>query len=346
MAGALIGPFFFINFISYHCLYYLVKGTVVVTGGSGFLGQRISARLREHGYRVYQMAMPGEDFTGMDVFEGDISSKDGFQFPKCDIVVHCAGILESSHPSDELMFKVNLDGTINVYEQGRRSEMKKFIMISTISAIGPMGKKNSPITERTEQSPVDAYGRSKKEAEEYLVSESEKDDIDLIILRPTVLYGEGMNLNSSGMKTFTSIKKGIMPMVGKGNTVFNLLYIDNFVESILLSCINGNGIRSYNVSEGPYKLSYVIERIESELGKKGHMKIPKAFLWLLTGLSEITSHIKKGPPILSWTKYHALTSDIWHTSSDLIRDELGWDPEVSLEDGISRTVDHYGLRER
>ncbi len=320
-----------------------VSKVAVVTGGSGFLGRKVSERLREIGYTAFQMAMPIEDVKGDWFFKGDISDPDGFTFPENELVVHCAGILESSHPTDQVMFRVNYQGTVNAYNQGLKKGMRKFIMISTVSAIGPQGSRTRGMTEETDPRPDDAYGRSKLKAEVFLEERSKMDDVDIIILRPTVLYGEGMNLNSSGMKTFTSIDKGIMPLVGKGDTIFNLLYVENFIHAIMLAVEKGRGFRIYNVSEGPYTLKEVVTTIESKMGKEGHRKVPKFILYLVARFFFMISPLVKGPPPVSMVKYRGLTSSIWHLDSTRIERELGWLPLYTLEEGVDRTIRFYGL---
>ncbi|MFW3146743.1 MAG: NAD-dependent epimerase/dehydratase family protein [Thermoplasmatota archaeon] len=315
---------------------------VVITGGSGFLGRRISESLREKGYIVHQMALPEEEVSGQ-FFKGDITDPDKFVFPEMDIVVHCAGLLESSHPTEEMMMKVNHQGTVNVYREGLRRGMKKFIMISTISAMGPQGSKDRPMDERIEPRPDDPYGRSKLKAEKYLKERGLGDPVDITILRPTVLYGEGMNIHSSGMKTFTSIKKGIMPIVGRGDTIFNLLHVDNLVHAVVLSLERSEGVKTYIVSEGPYTLLHVVKTIEKAMGKKGHISVPKPVLWLLARTFQVLSPLMKGPPPVSMVKYHGLTSDLWYVDGSKITRELGWKPVVSLEEGAVRTIGFYGL---
>lgn len=316
---------------------------VLVTGGAGFLGRRICEMLKENGHRYHCLALEDEDASGMEnVTRGDITKIDTLKFPPIDTVIHCAGILESSHPTDAMMFKVNFEGTKNVFKAGQRSGMNRFIFISTISAIGPLGSMDRPIREYTKPSPDDVYGSSKLKAEHYLKSAYDRDGPDIIILRPTVLYGPGMNLDSSGMKTFTALKKGIMPMVGNGSTIYNMLFVDNLVEAVRLVMVSGKGFSTYNVSEGPYLQKDVIGAIEKKIGRKGHKRYPKPVLWTMTLLSEVLSPFFKGPPPLSWTKFKGLTTNAWNTSSDLIREELGYREVHTLEEGVSITCNHYG----
>ncbi len=315
---------------------------VVVTGGAGFLGRRIYHWLESNGHKPHPMAMKNEDTTGLtNVFKGDITDKGSFDLPKCDAVIHCAGILESSHPTDELMMKVNLEGTKIVFNKAIVSGAKTFIFISTISALGPHGSKEKPMDEGFDPKPADIYGRSKLEAEIFLENSFKDKSIKVIIIRPSVLYGPGMNLNSSGMKTFTAINKRIMPLVGDGSTTLNMLYVDNLVEAIGICLLSDVDLRTYHVAERPYSQMEVISAIENRIGRKGHKRYPLPLLFIMTFFSELLSPLMRGPPPLSWTKYHGLTKDHWTMSSHRIRDELDYREPVSLEEGINRTCTHY-----
>jgi nucleoside-diphosphate-sugar epimerase len=322
-----------------------VEQKAIVTGGSGFLGRKVSDKFRENGYHVYQMALPSEEVEGEYFFKGDITDPEKFEFPQADTLIHCAGILESSHPSDELMFKVNYEGTVNVYNEALKKGMKRMVFISTVAAIGPHGTFDHGMREDMPPDPKDAYGRSKLKAERFLEKMAEKDGVDITILRPTVLYGEGMNLNSSGMKTFTAINKGIMPLIGDGNTIYNLLHVENFVHAIILALEKGKGFNIYHVSEGPYSHKQVVETIERVMGKKGHKRIPKPLLYLIARFFGFISPFIKGPPPVSMTKYRGLSSNIWHLDSSKIERELGYEPVITLDEGAKRTISHYGWGE-
>jgi nucleoside-diphosphate-sugar epimerase len=150
-----------------------------------------------------------------------------------------------------------------------------------------------------------------------------------------------MNLHSSGMKTFTAINDGIMPIVGEGKTIYNLLHVENFIHSISLALEKGKSFNIYHVSEGPYTHKHVIDTIEKEMGRNGHKKTPKFLLYLVARFFELISPLMKGPPPVSMTKYRGLTSDIWHLDSSKIENELGFKPIVSLEEGVKRTISFY-----
>ena len=319
-----------------------VTRRIVVTGATGFLGRRVTESLTSSGSVVLPMGLPGERLKLPGAFFGDITSKD-LSFPECDAVVHCAGVLESSHPSKGTIFKVNLEGTKNVLTAAVEAGVKKFVLISSIMAMGPQGRTGRPMDERTPPKPTEPYGLSKLQAERYLKENAYRSGISVAALRPPVLYGPGMSVHSSAMKTFVSIRDGKMPLVSGGRNVFNLLYVDNMVHAIALTLDENTQFATYIVSEGPYTLKHVVDAISGAMGvKNAFIRFPKPVLWAATAAFSIASPLMKGPPPLSWTKYKALTTDCWSIDHSLIGKKLGYLPPVSLSEGVARTCAHYG----
>lgn len=316
---------------------------VLITGASGFVGGRIARDLMAEGYQVYSFLIDGEAPDGSIRIDGDITDPEKCRFPPVDAVIHCAGILESSHPSKELLIKVNVDGTKNVFNEAIRSGAKNFIFMSTIMALGPQGTRYKPMTEDMDPKPTEDYGRSKLECERFFSERSKKENISIIALRPPVLYGSGMNNNSSAMRTFKAIINGSMPLVGNGSTVLNMLYVGNLSHAVSRSLKAKPGFTIYHVNEGPYTQREVIETVSRVFGiKKGYKRYPKLLLWIITMFTELASPLFKGPPPISWTKYRALTTDSWSTDFSKIRNEIGYQPNISLEKGIKETGDFYG----
>jgi nucleoside-diphosphate-sugar epimerase len=315
----------------------------MVTGATGFVGGNICRDLLSRGHNVYSLVYDGDPPSGTIPVEADITDERSLRFPDLDGVVHCAGMLESSHPSREILEKVNIKGTKNVFREAARAGARNFVFMSTVMVLGPRGSKKKPLTEDMEPEPKDPYGLSKTVCERYLKEASRKLAVNTVVLRAPVIYGGGMNPHSSGMKTFQSIRKGIMPLVGKGDTIFNLLYVGNLCQAVYLSLESKKDFTVYHVNEGPYTLRYAIDEISDVLGvDKGYRKIPGFLFWILTLFSEISKPVFKGPPPISWTKYRSLTSDIWNMDYSRIRSELNYEPLYTLREGAKLTKEYYG----
>ncbi len=316
---------------------------VLVTGASGFLGSRTAKTLLDKGYEVVPLILPGEMTDLPGPVRGDITDPSTLDLPNCGTIVHCAGLLESGGHSKGSMVRVNFQGTVNLFEKVRSLGARKFVLISSISAVGPQGKKGVPMTEMTSPAPGDDYGRSKLQAEDHLRSKSAGSGMDITVLRPTVIYGPGMGDRTSAMGTFRAVLSKKMPLVGEGNTYLNMLYVDNLVNAIILAIEKGRGFSVYNISEGPYTQRAVIEAImRNSRGKGGFRRIPRPVLFALAVLMGSASPFLKRPPPLTWTRYKALTTDCWFTDCSKAKKELGYSPVVPLDEGVRRTIGHYG----
>ena len=320
-----------------------MKEKVLVTGSTGFVGKHLCKELIRRGYRVFSLVYEGEPYPGTEMIRGDITDRSSLKLPDFDVLFHCAGILESSHQKREVLYRVNTHGTENIVVCSKRVGVKKIIFMSTISAVGPQGTSEKPITEQYEPKPNDDYGLSKLKAERFLEGFHKKNpDIDIGILRPPVVYGYGMNSDSSAMKTFTNVKRGRMPLVHGGKHTFNFLYVENLIYGMVLLMEKIEGYRIFNINEGPYKQIDVVRSITKAVpGSKGTFTIPSSLLWLVTLYSETLSRITKRPPFLSWTKYRALSTDCWNMDHGLLKEEIGYEALYDLEEGVRRTANAY-----
>jgi UDP-glucose 4-epimerase len=231
-----------------------------------------------------------------------------------------------------------------MYKKAKDAGVGRFVLMSTIMAVGPHGSIRSPITETTEPRPNEPYGESKLMAERFLLEQGAKDGIEIMIIRPPVIYGEGMSDRSSAMRTFASIKRGILPLVEDGKHTFNMLYVGNLSEAITLVAL---GLEArpgiYNVNEGPYTLKEIVSSISEEMGiRRGYIPVPKPLFHVISWTFESLSPFFKGPPPLSMTKYKALTSDVWKMDHSKIRKELDYTPPYTLSQGIGNTCRFYG----
>ncbi len=322
-----------------------MKRNVLITGSTGFVGKRISRDLINEGYKVYSLVYDGEPAEGTIPVNGDITRPETLDIPDIDALVHCAGILESSHAPDDLMNRVNTEGTKNIVKECLKAGIKDMVFMSTISAVGPQGTRKKPIEEKFHLQPSDGYGRSKMKAELFLKEFQRENNINIAVIRPPVLYGEGMNPDSSAMKTFINIKSGSFPLIDGGIHTFNFLYVGNLSHSIRLLLKRNRGFEIYNVNEGPYIAKDVISTISTEIGvKKGYKAYPISLFYIYHKISSLSSLITGKPPRLSFTKYQALTTDVWNMNHKKITENIGYTPIISLSEGVKRTIVFYEWR--
>ena len=135
---------------------------------------------------------------------------------KMDIIYHMAAISGNQLPSEDafqLFRRINVEGTRNILEEASRSEIRKFIHLSSIAAMGIV--RECPISEKSDCNPILPYQVSKFESEQ-LVKEYIRNGFPAVILRPTKIYGIGEH-EYSYLTIARQCKKGFFPKVGKGH---------------------------------------------------------------------------------------------------------------------------------
>lgn len=182
---------------------------IVITGYSGFVG----GVLVEHLKNDQQLHLLGRKPSAVGkVYPHNIDSRSTYDevLKKVDTVIHCAARVHimndsSSNPLSEFR-AINTEGTLNLARQAAQTGVKRFIFLSSIKVNGESTSHRSPFTAFDKRSPEDAYGISKSEAEEQLLALGSETGMEIVIIRPPLVYGEGVKAN------FASLMK----LVGKG----------------------------------------------------------------------------------------------------------------------------------
>ncbi|WP_373999514.1 NAD-dependent epimerase/dehydratase family protein [Bdellovibrio bacteriovorus] len=296
---------------------------IAVTGYSGFIGTHLVPFLIQAGHHVIQINLRTnweQDFP-LDI----------------DCLVHLAGKAHDLHGSAaaEEFFSVNTDLTKKVYEYFLKSQGHTFLHVSSVAAVQEQTM-NQVLTESTLPEPRSPYGKSKLAAEEFLLSQSGKNDKKVIILRPAMVHGAGDKGNLHLL--YKIVSKGVPYPFSAFSNKRSFLSIDNFcfaVEKMLISKTIESGI--YNlVDDEPISTNDIVAIIGTKLGKPViQLKIPKM---LIQALGKIGDLIKL--PINS-ARIAKLTSD-YVVSNTKIKEALGITIlPVKAIDGISKTIDSF-----
>lgn len=200
---------------------------ILVTGASGFLGKNLIRELsKEHSIRcLVRKKTSKKDISFLrkhntELIYGDITNivsiKDVTK--NIDIIFHLASKLMGKSYNKNIYNKVNVEGTSNLINDSKKSNVKKFIFISTAGVYGSVIKanENSPI------SPTNIYEKTKAKAEKMVINSS----LDYIILRPGIIFGPE---DKRIIKMFKIANKGVFPLIGKGDNILQLLFVKDFV---------------------------------------------------------------------------------------------------------------------
>ena len=189
--------------------------------------------------------------------------------------------------------------------------------------------------------PRSYYGSSKFEAEMAMIKYAER-AVPLIIIRPPVIFGPGMNPGSGAALLFNGCKKRIFGIIGKGKNYFNLIYIDNLVHGILI-CADSveTGYEIFFLSDkGPYRVMEVIDIIKEGLKSNTYIiKFPYLLLLPMACLIEkfgklIRRDIGFNVELVKGMATHAYLFSIDKAIN------VGYDPKISLNEGVKRTINY------
>ena len=331
---------------------------ILITGASGFIGSFIVEEALNRGFDTWAAVRKRSSKAFLQderihFIELNLSSeaelKQQLKDIQFDYVVHAAGVTKCLHKED--FFRINTEGTKNLVRAllDLQMPLKRFVYISSLSIMGAI-REEQPYKEIREQDkamPNTAYGKSKLEAEQWLVSlnkELEKRNEKLlpyVILRPTGVYGPR---ERDYFMMAKSIQSHTDFAVGFKQQDITFVYVTDVVQAVFLAMEKGQTGRCYFLSDGEvYQSSTFSDLIRKELGNPWWIRIT-APLWLLriiTFCGEYMGHITGKVTALNNDKYNIMKQRNWRCDINPARQELGYDPQVKLEEGVRRSIAWY-----
>lgn len=314
---------------------------VLVTGASGFVGTATCAYLEAIGHEVIRLVGPGRE-SEAGSFSVDIGDPSTFPSPESisplDAVVHCAGIAHRfGGVSKEDFAHVNVKGVENVVKFAEQTGVRKFALLSSALVYGTP-RNAEPIGENHPVAPDDDYGASKLEGEKAAVRMCDAASIDLSVLRPAPIVGEGSRGNVS--RLIRAIDRGRFVWVGDGRNLRSFVYVGDVARAIGLLLTHGAEAKgSFNLVGGTLTVSDLVQAIETTLEKRTpRIGVPSIAAHALYRASAVAS------PVNAVERYRR-TLRTWLAdgvySGAKIESELGVAPATSIEDAVSREVEHY-----
>lgn len=306
---------------------------ILVTGADGFIGRHLCRTLETAGSRVVRAVrrlQPGSITVG-DI-DGATEWTDALR--GVTAVVHLAArahIMHDPAPDPLTEFrKVNVQGTQNLARQAAKAGIKRFVFISSIKVNGEATCGEKKITETDAPAPQDPYGISKWEAELALRDVAEETGLELVILRPTLVYGPGVRANF--LKLMKLAAFGIPLPLGSVKNLRSLIYVDNLCDLIFRCLIHPAAAgETFLVSDGQNVSTPELLRMlaEAQHKKARLFPVPEKILKLAGRLVGCSAEMER--------LCGSLQVDISHTKKI-----LGWTPPFTLEDGIRKTAEAHG----
>jgi len=322
-----------------------MKGRVLITGASGFVGYHLIEEALREGLEVYAAVRASSKvdhlrdlpvtFTQPD-FSNLKSLRADLEMHQYDYIIHAAGITKALHRKEYDL--VNAEYTRNLGQAIAETQvpLKKFVFISSLAAVGPSAN-GHPITERDPANPVTPYGKSKLLAEFYL---STLYALPIIILRPTAVYGPR---DRDLFIVLKAISRGIEPYIGRREQMLSFIYVKDLATATLDALRSPITRKAYNVGDGvPYN-RYALADISKAILNKQTLRVhlPGALVKVMAAAQETVGRMRGQMPALNLDKLPELTAANWSCSIDHIQEDLGFVPRYSFERGLTETIQWY-----
>ena len=308
------------------------KRRILVTGASGFLGRGLLNTLGTHpeyqstaAYRV----IPNEFFhCAVQINIVDNVADWSEVLSDTDVVIHAAArahiMKDEAIDSLAEYRRINVNGTLNLARQAAVARVKRFIFISSIKVNGEQTHPGRPFLADDRPSPEDAYGISKFEAEQGLFQIAAETGIEVVIIRPPLVYGLGVKGNFASM--IEVVKKCFPLPLGAISNKRSLVALDNLVD-LIITCIDHPAAANQVFLAGDGRdlsTTELLRGVAKVAGRPSRLiPIPTSFLvvvFLLLGKKSMAQRL-----------LGSLQVDI-----SKARDLLDWEPPLSVEEGLSR----------
>ena len=323
---------------------------ILITGASGFIGSFIVEEALRQGFETWAAVRKSSSREWLQderikFIELSLNSKEQLveqlRGKNFDYVVHAAGVTKCLNRQD--FRRINTEGTKNLAEALIELQMplKRFVYLSSLSIFGAI-KEEQPyedIRENDTPKPNTEYGRSKLEAEKILDSLGSR--IPYIILRPTGVYGPR---EKDYFVMAKSIKQHTDFAVGYKRQDITFVYVTDVVQAVFLALNHGDNGRRYFLSDGKvYQSTTFSNLIREELGRPWWIRItaPVWVLRVITFFGEYISRMTGKVSVLNNDKFNILKQRNWRCDIQSAIDELGYQPKVTLEEGVRRTIKWY-----
>ena len=307
------------------------KPRVLVTGATGFVGTALVHRLVDEGWSVRAATRQKSDSARASVEQaviGELTAENDWRLALAgqECVVHLAGRVHvmKEHCSDPLaeFRRTNVESTLNLARQANEAGVRRFVFLSTVKVNGERGL----YSDDDSPGPEEPYSVSKYEAELGLRKLARETGMEVVIIRPPLIYGPGVKANFRAL--IHAVERGIPMPLGAIHSRRSLLALDN-LNDFILTCIQHPAAanETFLVSDGEdLTVTDLIRRLARAMGRPARLiPVPVSLLMWLAVLAGKRSVAEK-----------LLCSLLIDGSR--ARRLLGWTPPISVDEGLRRTV--------
>lgn len=299
---------------------------IVLTGGTGFVGQRIVNRLSDQNLVLIGRNKPQN--LQHQFYEAEIGPETDYSevLGSVSVVIHCAArahVMNEAEVDPLTVYRsINTQGTLNLARQAASAGVKRFIFISSIKVNGEETNDGEEFNFDDSPNPLDPYGISKAEAEQGLMELANRTGMAVVIIRPPLVYGRGVKANFQALMNIA--RKNLPLPLGSISNKRSLVYVDNLVD-LISTCIEHPKAENqiFLVSDDDdLSTSDLLRKLTLAAGKQPRLISFPAGL-LRFGITML------GEKSIADRLFGSLQVNISHT-----KETLGWRPPVTVDDAL------------
>ena len=327
---------------------------VFITGATGFIGTSLVNELVKRQYKVTCFVRKTSNIQslnglGVKFSYGDILDEKSIEKAIGDneVIIHLVGLqsfVEYSKKLYDSLYKINVLGLKNLLDAVVVKKPKKLKKIVFLSSTAAVGLTNGEVDEKVRCKPVSPYQRTKYEGERLCLSYYQKYGVPIVILRPSMIYGNKDD-HSQIQGMVNTIRNGFFPIVGSGKNNVPMIYLSDAVDGIIKGALKGKpGEIYYMTNDKKTTMSELVGIIGSELGINViKIRVPVFIAYILVAILGGLYKLVGKDFTMSGRRVLSMSSDRTFDVSKA-RKGLGFSPRVSVREGICKAISTYGVR--
>lgn len=316
-----------------------------VTGANGFTGSYLIKNLLSKNYSIRALIRKSShlnllknldiEYVYADLAEDEIDEE---IMRDIDVVYHVGAAFRTEGVPHNYYWDVNVEGTRKLLEAAKKADVKKFVHCSTVGVQGDI--KDPPAKETHPYNPGDYYQQSKLDGEKLALKYFKENALNGTVVRPVGIYGPG---DTRFLKLFKFINNGKFRMIGSGNVLYHLTYVEDLVEGFVLAGEKEEANNEiFTIGGNSYlTLSELVEKIANILNKQiPKYSIPVWPVWIAGALCEYACKpLGLSPPIYR----RRIDFFVKDRAFDISKAKkiLGYNPKINLDEGLKRTAHWY-----
>ena len=319
----------------------------VVTGSSGFIGSHLVEALLERGATVHALIRP-ESRTGArnprvtyhvaDLLD-DRSLRESPVWTGATHVFHVAGVTKARTLAEFRYGNVVPTANILAALAARGSRLQRFVLVSSQAAAGPALAENQPVREDDTPHPVEAYGRSKLEAEGATLRFA--DTLPVTIIRPSAVYGPR---DADFLNIFKQATRRVAVFAAPADQLMSIVHVRDLVSAVIRAIEQPRARgRTYFVGSAEPVSWRTLYGMIAELASTSYraVQLPPVLLRVAGHAGDALSRITGRTMLLNSNKMALAVPRWWLCDSARAREELAWRPSIDLQDGLRDTYLWY-----